>query len=58
MHTVLLGDPIIVLADTSRGISNMEINDDGDLIVTFDDDETQNLGHVVGRDGAVYVPPH
>lgn len=52
----LLGDPIFVRADTSRGILNMTINADGDLIVTFDDEETQNLGHVVGKDGAVYVP--
>lgn len=54
--TILLGDPIFVRADTARGIINMEINVDGDLIVTFDDETTQNLGHVIGRDGVVYVP--
>lgn len=53
---VPLGDPIFVRADTARGIINMEINEDGDLIVTFDDEETQNLGKVVGKDGVVYVP--
>lgn len=53
---VPLGDPIFVRADTARGIANMEINADGDLIVTFEDEETQNMGRVVGRDGAVYVP--
>ena len=53
---VPLGDPIFVRADTARGIINMEINEDGDLIVTFDDEETQNLGKVVGKDGSVYVP--
>lgn len=53
---VPLGDPIFVRADTARGIVNMEINEDGDLIVTFDDEETQNLGKVIGKDGAVYVP--
>jgi len=53
---VLLGDPIFVRADTARGISNMEINGDGELVVTFDDETTQNLGTVVGKDGAVYVP--
>lgn len=51
-----LGDPIFVRADTARGILNMEISEDGDLIVTFDDEETQNLGTVVGKDGSVYVP--
>lgn len=53
---VSLGDPIFVRADTARGIINMEINKNGDLIVTFDDNETQNLGKVVGKDGSVYVP--
>lgn len=51
-----LGDPIFVRTDTSRGIINMEINELGELIVTFDDETTQNLGTVVGRDGSVYVP--
>ncbi len=53
---VLLGDPIFVRADTARGITNMEINDLGELVVTFDDKTTQNLGNVVGKDGSVYVP--
>lgn len=52
----LLGDPIFVRTDTSTGITNMEINADGELVVTFDNDTTQNLGKVVGEDGAVYVP--
>lgn len=51
-----LGDPIFVRADTARGIISMEINEDGELVVTFDDETTQNLGVVVGRDGSVYVP--
>ena len=53
---ILLGDPIFVRADTARNIVNMEINKDGELIVTYDDEETQNLGKVVGKDGVVYVP--
>lgn len=55
-NIVALGDPIFVRADTARGITNMEINADGDLVVTFDDETMQNLGRAVGRDGAVYVP--
>lgn len=51
-----LGDPIYVRADTGRTIFDMEINEDGELIVTFDDETTQNLGVVIGKDGAVYVP--
>lgn len=53
---VPLGDRIFVRADNARGIINVEINEDGDLIVTFDDEETHNLGRVVGKDGSVYVP--
>lgn len=51
-----LGDPIFVRADTSLGVTNMEIDTDGNLVVTYSDESTQNLGPVVGKDGAVYVP--
>lgn len=51
-----LGDPIFVRADTSKGILDMVINELGELVVTFDDETTQNLGKVIGKDGSVYVP--
>lgn len=51
-----LGDRIFVRADTARGILDMEINELGELIVTFEDETTQNLGVVIGKDGVVYVP--
>lgn len=51
-----LGEPIFVRADTAREIQNLEINEFGELIVLFGDGGTQNLGRVVGTDGAVYVP--
>lgn len=35
-----------------RGISNAEINSSGELVLTFTDGKTQNLGIVVGADGA------
>ena len=34
-----------------RGIENLEVNEDGELIATFTDGEAQNLGRVVGADG-------
>ena len=34
-----------------RGIANLEVNEDGELMVTYSDGETQNLGRVVGADG-------
>lgn len=51
-----LGDPIYVRADYGRTIADMAINEDGELIVTFDDETIQNLGVVIGKDGSVYVP--
>lgn len=52
-----IGDSIIVKVNgTSAGITNVGINDGGELIITFDDGTEQNLGVVVGSDGAVYVP--
>lgn len=38
------------------GLQSIEINKDGDLIVTFTDGTVSNLGRVVGADGKVYVP--
>lgn len=56
IEQVPIGDPIVIHDDTARGLINMEINESGDLIATFSDMSTQNLGRVVGDDGAVYVP--
>jgi len=38
------------------GISSMEINEDGALVVHYDDGTSKVLGEVVGEDGKVYVP--
>lgn len=56
VEQVPIGGPIIIHDDTARGLIHMEINESGDLIATFSDMSTQNLGRVVGEDGAVYVP--
>ena len=37
--------------ENGRGIANLEVNEDGELMVTYSDGETQNLGRVVGADG-------
>ena len=36
----------------SNGIVNAEINSDGELVITYQDGTKQNLGVVVGKDGA------
>ncbi len=56
VEQIAIGDPIVIYDDTARGLINMEINESGDLIATFSDMSTQNLGRVVGKDGAVYIP--
>lgn len=38
------------------GVSAFNIDENGDLNVTYDDGRTENLGRVVGEDGAVVVP--
>lgn len=38
------------------GLQSIEINKDGDLVVTFTDGTISNLGRVTGADGKVYVP--
>ncbi|SIQ65323.1 hypothetical protein SAMN05421802_1231, partial [Corynebacterium afermentans] len=37
--------------ENGRGIANLEVNEDGELMVTYTDGETQNLGRVAGADG-------
>ena len=52
-----IGDSIIVKVNgTSASITNMGIDDSGELIATFSDGTEQSLGVVVGSDGAVFVP--
>lgn len=38
------------------GVSSLEINDSGELVITMDNGQVKNLGRIVGADGAVYVP--
>ena len=38
------------------GLQSIEINKDGDLVITFTDGTVSNLGRVTGADGKVYVP--
>ena len=38
------------------GLQSIEIDKNGNLVVTFTDGTVSNLGRVVGVDGKVYVP--
>ena len=54
-----IGDCIYVSANGGEdgvGITNVEISENGELIITFTNGTIKNLGNVVGADGAVYVP--
>lgn len=56
IQQIPLGEPIYVCTSTAVPIADMEINTEGNLIAIFDDETTKDLGRVVGKDGAVYVP--
>lgn len=47
------GGPIGPAGDDGRGISSSTINDDGELILTYTDNTTQNVGVVVGNVAAL-----
>lgn len=45
--------------EQGKGITSVSINNNGDLIINYDDSTSDNVGHVVGADGAdgaVYIP--
>ena len=43
-------------SEVQFGLQSIEIDKNGDLVVTFTDGTVSNLGKVVGTDGKVYVP--
>ena len=51
-----IGERIFVSTRTGKLVKAMAISSNGNLIVTYDDGTVENLGHVVGKDGAVYIP--
>jgi len=52
-----IGDMIAIkLKDESVSIEDAEINEDGELVLTFSNGTIRNLGNVVGKDGIVYAP--
>ena len=58
IHLTANGEPVgdkIYISNNSGGISNVEIISN-ELVITMDNGDVKNLGTVVGKDGAVYVP--
>lgn len=53
---VPIGDKIIINTNTGAVVTGADISEDNELILTFSDGTTKNLGNVIGKDGAVYVP--
>lgn len=53
---VPVGDKIVVNTNTGAVVTNAGISSNNELILTFSDGTTKNLGSVMGKDGAVYVP--
>ena len=44
---------LVIKGDSGRGISNIEINDDGEMVITFTDNTITNVGSVIGPNGGV-----
>lgn len=56
---VEIGDRIAISVTGSEAgiyVKDVEISENGELIVLFSDGTTENLGNAVASDGAVYVP--
>lgn len=51
-----VGDPVVIKSAEGKLIEDVTIDDNGELILTFNDGTSVNLGVVVGSDGKVYVP--
>ena len=51
-----IGDRIRISTLDGAVVNNAGMTVDGELIITFTDGTMKNLGRVVGKDGAVYVP--
>lgn len=51
-----IGDQVYVCANTAALIIDMKLTEDGHLIAYMDDGSEKDLGVVVGKDGAVYIP--
>lgn len=52
-----IGERILVRTNSAAAITDARIDESGVLVITFDDGTEKELGIVVGKDGAVYVPP-
>lgn len=53
---VPIGDKLLCSNIHGYSVTNVEIDEDGNLITTFSDGKIVNAGKVSGKDGSVYVP--
>lgn len=53
---VPIGDRIVVNTNTGAVVTGAYISEENELVLTLSDGTTKNLGSVIGKDGAVYVP--
>lgn len=51
-----IGERIYVCTDNSNAVVDVAVSDEGELVVTFEDGTTQNLGAVGNAENVVYVP--
>lgn len=51
-----IGDRITIQTSTGAVVVDAGVSSDNELILVFSDGSTKNLGNIIGKDGAVYVP--
>lgn len=51
-----IGEKIFVNTTSDATVTGVSVSEDKELIITFSDGKQENLGSVLGKDGAVYVP--
>lgn len=53
-----IGNQVFIDIDSANSVVEIEMNENNELIVTFEDGSTKNLGHVASGDGGVVYVPH
>lgn len=48
--------PLFMCLNSPHEISDIKVDENGDLVVTFDDSLAYNLGKFIGKDGMIYTP--
>ena len=48
--------PLCLNVGDDSDVADMQVNDNGDLIVVLSNGRAHNLGQIIGKDGMIYKP--